>query len=151
MVFRNFSRPIGVRYITSRLSTYPAPERGEFRCSDELLNVLWEVGRYTLRLCMDDTYLDCPAYEQTHWVGDARNEALVNWVAYGDPRITAHCLLQAADSLKRSPVPESHVPSGWRNILTAWSLLWIRAIREHWQRTGERDFLECIYPDLRKT
>ena len=151
VVFRNFSRPIGVRYITSRLSTYPAPERGEFRCSDELLNMLWEVGRYTLRLCMDDTYLDCPAYEQTHWVGDARNEALVNWVAYGDPRITAHCLLQAADSLKRSPVPESHVPSGWRNILTAWSLLWIRAIREHWQWTEERDFLERIYPALRKT
>ncbi len=151
VIFRNLSSPVRVRYITSRLSTYPAPERGEFRCSDELLTRLWEVGRYTLRLCMDDTYLDCPAYEQTHWVGDARNEALVNWVAYGDPRITAHCLLQAADSLGRSPIPESHVPSGWEDILPTWSLLWVCAIREYWQWTGDRRFLERIYSSLKQT
>ncbi|RKY04102.1 alpha-L-rhamnosidase, partial [Candidatus Poribacteria bacterium] len=151
VVFRNLKEPVKVRYIAARLSTYPTPERGEFVCDDERLNRIWRVGAYTLRLCMDDTYLDCPAYEQTHWVGDARNEALINWAAFGDPRITAHCLLQTADSLKRSPLPESHVPSGWPNILTAWSLLWIRSIREYWQFTGDKGFIERIYPALRTT
>ncbi|HID07453.1 MAG TPA: hypothetical protein EYP10_09940, partial [Armatimonadetes bacterium] len=151
VVFRNMTAPVKVRYIIARLSTYPMPKRGAFRCSDERLNQIWEVGRRTLQMCMDDTYLDCPAYEQTHWVGDARNEALVNWVVTGDPRITAHCILQTADSLKRSPLPESHVPSGWQNILTAWSLLWIRSIREHWQFTGDGKFLRKIYPALQTT
>jgi len=151
VVLRNFSSPVRIRHITSRLSTYPTPERGEFYCDDDRLNRIWEIGAYTLRLCMDDTYLDCPAYEQTHWVGDARNEALINWAAFGDPRITAHCLLQTADSLRRSPLPESHVPSGWQDILTAWSLLWVISVREYWQFTGDRGFLERIYPAVKIT
>ncbi len=151
VVFRNFKRPVKVRHISARLSTYPMPERGKFECSDALLTKLWEVGRHTLRCSTDDTYLDCPAYEQTHWVGDARNEALVNWVVTGDPRITSHCLLQVADSLRRSPVPESHVPSGWHNILTAWALLWVISVREHWQFTGDKRFLRRIYPAVKAT
>ena len=151
VVFRNFERPLKVRYISARMSTYPVPERGFFSCSDALLTKLWEVGRHTLRCCMDDTYLDCPAYEQTHWVGDARVEALVNWVVTGDRRITSHCLLQVADSLRRSPLPESHVPSGRKEILTAWALLWVISVREHWQFTGDRRFLRRIYPAVRTT
>jgi hypothetical protein len=151
VVFRDLTSPIKIRYIAAKLSTYPTPERGEFYCDDDRLNRIWQIGAYTLRLCMDDTYLDCPAYEQTHWVGDARNEALINWAAFGDPRITAHCLLQTADSLHRSPLPESHVPSGWRDILTAWSLLWVMSVREYWIFTGDRGFLERIYPAVRTT
>ena len=67
----------------------------------------------------------------------ARNEALVDLIANGDPRLSAHCLTLAARSLDRSPLVESQVPSGWQNILPAWSFLWMRWAQEHFNLTGD--------------
>ncbi|MCD6509852.1 MAG: alpha-L-rhamnosidase N-terminal domain-containing protein [Thermoprotei archaeon] len=151
LTFRNFKKPVKIRGISCLISTHPVMARGRFSCSDYLLNEAWRVGAYTVRLCMDDTFMDCPAYEQTFWVGDARNEALVAYVAFGDYKLARRCWKLAADSLHRSPLPESQVPSGWRNILTTWSLLWILACEEYYMYTGDVRFLEEIYPAVAKT
>ena len=41
--------------------TYPVERTGSFRCSDEVLNELYDVGLLTTRLCMLDVYVDCPS------------------------------------------------------------------------------------------
>src|SRR5439155_9279749 len=82
--FRNFKRPIRVRFVRVIESTYPQAGGGSFACSDDKLNAIWNVGVHSVRCCSEDTYTDCPTYEQTFWVGDARNEALVDLIANGD-------------------------------------------------------------------
>ncbi|MBI2843523.1 MAG: family 78 glycoside hydrolase catalytic domain [Armatimonadetes bacterium] len=143
------SEPVRVRTIRCYLNTYPYAERGQFECNEALLNDAWEISRYTVRLCSEDTYVDCPAYEQTYWVGDARNESLYGYMAFGDYNLARRCLLLAGESLWRSPLVESQVPSGWQNILTAWSLLWVIACEEHYLFTGDPAFLEEVYPRIR--
>ena len=150
MTIRNISRPVRVRVVRTIMSTYPAVERGRFQSSDALLNEIWKVGRHTLLCCMEDTYTDCPTYEQTYWVGDGRNEALINTAAYGSWDLTARCVRLPAQSLYRSPLTESQVPSGWENILTAWSLLWVQMAWEHYLYTGDRETLEYVYPGMRQ-
>lgn len=144
------SQPVLLRRFCCYLNTYPYEHRGAFACSDPLLNTIYEMSRYTVRLCSEDTFVDCPAYEQTFWVGDARNEALFAYAAFGDYTLARRCLLLAAESLERSPLVESQVPSGWENILTAWSLLWAIACYEHYLFTGDREFLQTIYPAIRQ-
>lgn len=148
LTLRNFHRPVRLYTVRCLLNTYPFAQRGEFTCSDSRLNEIWKMGAWTTRLCSEDTFVDCPAYEQTFWVGDSRNEALVAQVAFGDSRLADRCLRLVAQSLARSPLPESQVPSGWRNVLPAWSLLWMLACHEHYQFTGDIDFLSAIYPAL---
>ncbi|MFA0771996.1 MAG: hypothetical protein REDVDVYQ_002529, partial [Candidatus Fervidibacter sp.] len=63
-------RPVRIKTLRCLLNTYPHTERGEFVCDDWKLNEIWRMCRYTLRLCSEDTFVDCPAYEQTFWVGD---------------------------------------------------------------------------------
>ncbi len=138
--FRNFRRPIRLRYIRVLESHYPALQAGSFECSDRMLTRIWEVGAQTVRCCSEDTYTDCPSYEQTHWVGDARNEALVDLVVNGDGRLSRHSWLQAAQSLERSPLVEALVPSGWQVVIPAWTFLWMRWAGEHFQLTGDRRF-----------
>ena len=138
LTFRNFKRPIRIRFVRVLMSTYPVARQGDFACSDPLLNRIWEVGAHSVRCCSEDTYTDCPTYEQTHWVGDARNEALVDLTVNGDARLSRHCWIQAGRSLDRSPLVESHVPSGWQNILPAWSFLWMRWAYEHYMLTGDK-------------
>ncbi len=134
---RNLRRPMKLRRCSVIFSTYPQRNTGSFYCSDPMLNRIWEVGAHTLRCCAEDTYTDCPTYEQTHWVGDARNEALIDWVINGDPRLWYRCLEQTAQSLEHSPITESEVPSGWNNILSVWSFLWMRSCREYLLWTGD--------------
>ena len=43
----------------------PVWPRGMFRCSDSRLNQIWDFSAYTLRMCSEDTFTDCPTYEQT--------------------------------------------------------------------------------------
>lgn len=139
LTLRNMTGPVRIRFVDVLFNSYPQARQGSFECSDQLLNRIWEVGAHTLRCSSEDTYTDCPTYEQTHWVGDARNEALIDWIVNGDGRLWHHCLLQAARSLERSPLVESHVPSSWQNVLPAWSFLWMRSVREYALFTGDVD------------
>ncbi len=143
---RNLTAPLKLRWIRMSLNTYPNVERGDFRCSDGVLTHLWKMGAYTTRLCSEDTYVDCPTYEQTFWVGDSRNAGAVNHYAFGDFALTRRCLLLVGESLKCFAVAGSQVPSAWDEPLITWSLLWVFACEEFWQITGDRAFLEEIYP-----
>ncbi|MHB9036210.1 MAG: alpha-L-rhamnosidase-related protein [Armatimonadota bacterium] len=140
---------VKLKSVRCSLSTYPYAERGKFNCSDELLNKAWEISRWTVRLCSEDTFVDCP-FEQAFWVGDARNEGLFSYMAFGDYRLARRSLLLAGESLQRSPLVESQVPSGWQNILTTWSMLWTIACEEYYRFSGDYAFLGEIYPAVKK-
>lgn len=141
LTLRNLKKPVRIRTFTTRMSTYPQANRGRFTCSDALLNRIWSVGARSVECCSEDTYTDCPTYEQTHWVGDARNESMVDLVVNGDDRLSRHCWIQVARSLDNGyPITQSQTPSGWANILPAWTFLWMRWAQEHYQSTGDKSF-----------
>ena len=130
--------------------TYPQLNRGVFFSSDYRLNKIWETGSNSLRLCSEDTYTDCPTIEQVFWIGDMRNEALVDWVLNGDSRLWLHSLKLAADSLEITPLISSHLPSGWVNILPNWAFLWQQSVYEYYFYTGDEDNLKALYPAVKK-
>jgi len=137
LIIRKFTDPVRIRGVKALFSTYPQSNRGNFTCSDTRLDKIWQAGALSMRCCSEDTYTDCPTYEQTHWVGDARNEALVDWTVNGNPKLWFRCIEQVGDSLDRSPITESQVPSGWQNILPAWTFLWMRSCKEYVQYSGD--------------
>ena len=148
VVIRGLGAPMRLRRVAGILSTYPAPLLGDFRSSDPLLDRIYEISRWTTRMCMEDTFVDCPTYEQTFWVGDARNAGAAALAAFGAEGLVRRCLHLAARSLERSPLVESQVPSAWENILTTWSFLWALACEEYYNYSGDPKFLEAIYPAL---
>ena len=144
------SEPLILHSIRCRLSTYPYEERGWFECSDDVINRAWDISCRTIRICSEDTFVDCPTYEQAFWVGDSRNESLFAYTAFGDYALARRCLLLAGESLRRSPMVESHVPSGWVNLLPAWSLLWNLACEEYYLFSGDVSLIEEVYPAVRE-
>jgi alpha-L-rhamnosidase len=132
-------------------SNYPVAEIGQFQCSDPLLNDIWQISKHTTRLCMEDTFVDCPAYEQTFWVGDARNEALVNYYLFGDEAIVKRCLRLVPGSKFQSPLFANQVPSGWNSVIPNWTFFWVIACLELFQYNGESEFAEEIWTDVKYT
>lgn len=149
LVFRNVTEPVKLHSVRTLLATYPDIRVGSFACSDPLLNKIWETGVWTLRMCSEDTFTDCPLYEQTYWVGDGRNEALVSYPVWGPTALTRRCAILPGQSLFRSPLTESQVPSGWQNIIPAWSFLWVQLADEYYLYSGDVDTLKAVYPDVK--
>jgi len=127
-----------------------ALEEARFECSDPLLNRIWEICARTARLCAEDSFVDCPTYEQTFWVGDARNEAHVLAVVFGDWSLARRCWLLAAESLRQGEFVASHVPSGWSMVIPAWSFLWAIGCWEYFNATDDREFLQEVAPALQR-
>jgi hypothetical protein len=150
LTFRNLSGPVHVRNVRALFVHHQVQHNGQFHSNDYLLNRIWDVGKHTLLCCMEDTFTDCPTYEQTCWVGDARNEALVCHAAFGQYDMTRRCSNLTAASLKRSDLTESQVPSAWENIIPVWSFLWAQMAWEHFYYSGEKATLKPLYAAVKK-
>lgn len=146
ITLRHQIRPVKIRKIQLVESTYPVDRVGGFDCSDARLTKIYDISAQTLKLCMEDTFTDCPLYEQTLWVGDARNEALYNFSIFGAQDIVERCIRLAAQSLDRYPIVGCQVPSSWDCLLPAWSFLWGISVWDYYEYSGEQDFLRETWP-----
>lgn len=143
--------PVKLHEIFIQQSTYPVAEIGRFACSDPLLDQIWEISRHTTRLCMEDTFVDCPAYEQVFWVGDSRNEALVNYYVFGTTDIVKRCLSLVPKSADITPLYADQVPSAWNSVIPNWTFFWITACREYIDHTLDQGFAREIWPAVHFT
>lgn len=151
LTVRGASRPIRLYGVQVLQSNYPMAETGSFRSSDSLLNEIWEISRHTTRLCMEDTFVDCPAYEQVFWVGDSRNEALVCYYLFGAEQLVERCLKLVPGSAALTPLYADQVPSGWNSVIPNWTFFWVTACLEYVRRTGNAEFAKDLWPKVKLT
>lgn len=143
---RRLSRPLRIGPVSLLLSTYPVEYRGQFECADPILNRIWEVGRWTVQLNMEDAYTDCPWRERGQWWGDARIQALVNYYAFGDLALIRHGLRTIAHSQDAEGWTRGIYPTDWSYaILPTFSLLWIISLLDYLRYSGDRALPgECL-------
>jgi len=150
LTIRNQKAPVEIQSVRIIESTAPVKAVGSFSCSDPALNRIWKMSERTLQLCMEDTFTDCPLYEQTLWIGDARNEALYAFTAYGNFDVSARSLELGAQSLEKFPMVGCQVPSSWDCLLPAWSFLWGMHVWEHYFHSGDKRLLKKLWPSVVK-
>jgi len=141
--------PVRIHRLGFIEETYAPKTSATFECSDSRLNRIFDVASRTLLLCMEDTVTDCPTYEQTFWLGDARNEALFACQTFGAYDLARHCARLAARSLVEQPLVASQCPSGWDVIIPSFSFLWAISVWDCFWETGDREFLRELYPALK--
>ncbi|WP_227793461.1 family 78 glycoside hydrolase catalytic domain [Paenibacillus guangzhouensis] len=151
LTVRGAQKPVKIFNVTMIQSNYPVAEVGRFACSDALLCDIWEISRHTTKLCMEDTFVDCPAYEQTFWVGDSRNEALVSNYLFGVHEIVKRCLRLVPRSKGQTPLYADQVPSGWVSVIPNWTFFWATACAEYYDQTGDEAFASEMYETIRFT
>lgn len=150
VTLRNLVAPANLQSLQIIESTAKVQPQLRFYCSDQHLNSIWDICERTLKMCMEDVFTDCPLYEQTLWIGDARNEALYAFNVYGNYSISQRSLELGAQSLEQFPIVGCQVPSAWDCILPAWSFLWGIQAWEHYFYTGDKDFLIKLWPAIQK-
>lgn len=149
LTFRNLDgSPVRLHDLKVIESHFPVTAVGQFRCSDARLNDIWEMSRRTVIACMEDTYVDCPAFEQVFWVGDSYSSSRFAASLFGAEALTERCLRLVPGSAPQSPLLGSNVPSGWDSVIPNFTFFWIQACNEYWFRTDNAQFAREIWPHV---
>ncbi|MDO5423206.1 MAG: hypothetical protein Q4F41_05725 [Eubacteriales bacterium] len=140
-----------IRDFHLRHSTYAVSKKGEFACDDFLLNRIWEMCVHTHELCMEDSFTDCPTYEQAFWIGDAQLTALINAYVYGDYELIRHNLRLAVTAGENTKLLNALTPTDWNTSIPMWMMNWVISIAQYVELTGDEEIVKELYPAVRET
>jgi hypothetical protein len=122
-------------------SAYPFEKVGVFESDDERLSTIFTIGWRTARLCAQETYFDCPYYEQLQYIGDTRIQCLISLYMTGDDRL----MKKAIQEFDRSRIPDgltqSRYPSSILQIIPPFSLYWVKMIHDYYIYASDHDFV----------
>ncbi len=108
--------------------------KGAFRCNDERLNRIWDVGAYTVHLCMQDMLWDGIKRDRLVWIGDMHPETMVVNTVFGECDVVPKSLDYVRDD---TPLPR------WMNGISSYSIWWVRIQRCWYLYHGNRAYLEA--------
>lgn len=134
---------------------YGARDAGAFSSSDEKLADIYKISLDTADVCMLDSYVDCPGYEQNIWVGDAAVTGKINMVSFGAREFDARYLDTVSHSMARglrtyyrganplyvndTYLPCACFPTYPDGGIPIWSFSWVNHACEHIMHFGAGD------------
>jgi hypothetical protein len=154
---------VGFRYVSARATggpargvrlsaverLYPREPGATFRCSDPVLNDIWDAGLRTLDLCATDAYLDCPGREQRAWLSDSYLHTLLTLITNPDTRLVARMLRLHAQGARADGFlpPVGAGDYGMRAMtLPDSSLLWVLALARAFEYTADLPLVTELLP-----
>ena len=115
--------------------------KGSFRCNDERLNKIWDVGAYTVYLNMQEYLWDGIKRDRLVWLGDMHPEVMSVSTVFGYDDVVPRSLDLIRDV---TPVPQ------WMNGISSYSLWWIIIHRDWYYYQGDKAYLQEQKPYLTK-
>ena len=143
--------PLVINDFFSIFTAYPLEEKASFTCDNPLFNDIWNVGWRTQRLCANETFFDCPYYEQLQYIGDARIQALVSTYVSGDSRLTKNAISALHDSQLPIGITQSRYPSNQTQIIPTFSLVWVTMVYDYWMLNSDSVFIKSMIPGMQET
>jgi hypothetical protein len=123
--------------LTVRSALYPVKAEGRFRCSDKVLESIWECCAWTQRICSLDAFVDTPWREQAQWWGDSRVQAWNTFQLSGDTLLFRRGIRCLASQTAPSGLTYGLAPTNAHHcILPDFSLFWLLTLWDYYWQTG---------------
>lgn len=120
----------------------PVPELNEYRSK------IYDICVNTLRLCMHEHYEDCPWREQALYCMDSRNQMLCGYYAFGEYKFPRSCLELISKDDRKDALLSICYPINRDLCIPSFSIHYITECMEYLQYSGDKPFIEEIYPKL---
>jgi len=135
------TKDAGVNYAgVSMLYEYkPEVRKGSFRCNDEEVNRMWEVGAYTMQLTTREFFIDGIKRDRWTWSGDAIQSYLMNYYLFFD----AETVRKTIWLLRGKDPVTSHT-----NTIMDYTFYWFLSIYDYYKFTGDTHFIQQVYPRM---
>jgi alpha-L-rhamnosidase len=117
----------------------PVTDRGSFKSSDQELNKIYDVAKYTFHLNTREFFIDGIKRDRWVWSGDAYQSYLMNYYSFFDAETVKRTLWAQRG---KDPVT-AHI-----NTIMDYSFYWFLGIYDYYQFTGDKKFVQDIYPRM---
>ena len=129
---------------------YPLEPVTEVETSDPALKDIWDMSLRTLRLCMHETYEDCPFYEQLQYIQDSRAQMLFTYSVAADDRLARKCMDDFRRSQRYDGLLNGSYPNYGSNVIPGFSVFYILMLYDHMMYFGDKELLEDHFPALER-
>ena len=113
---------------------------GSFRCNDEELNRIWEVGAYTMDLTTREFFMDGIKRDRWTWSGDAIQSYLMNYYL----RFDLDCVKRTIRQLRGKDPVTAHV-----NTIMDYTFYWFKSVLDYYLYSGDEAFVQEMYPRMK--
>ena len=120
-------------------SSHDLSRSGSFRCSDNLLNDIWQIGAYTMDLTTREFFMDGIKRDRWTWSGDAIQSYLMNYYL----RFDTECVKRTIRQLRGKDPVTAHV-----NTIMDYTFYWFKSILDYYEYTGDAAFVREMWPRM---
>lgn len=117
----------------------PEVQRGSFKCNDEEVNQMWNVGAYTMQLTTRECFIDGIKRDRWTWSGDAYQSYLMNYYLSFDAQTVKNTIW----ALRGKDPVTSH-----SNTILDYTFFWFLGIYDYYMFTGDQHFISQVYPRM---
>jgi len=144
------AEPLVLNDIYGTYTGYPFQLASKFSAPEmPILDSILTVGWRTARLCAQETYTDCPYYEQLQYFGDTRIQALVSLYNTQDDRLVRNAINDGRQSIVADGITMSRYPTNLHQFIPSFSIWWIATIHDFWMLRGDDAFVAKQLPYIR--
>lgn len=129
---------------------YPVDFEGDFVCSDEIYNKMYETSINTMLCCTHETFYDCPYFEQQQYVMDSAIEIAVLARLTSDMRMAKKCIEEFAASQQDTGHILANYPSTYKQVIPGFSLFWIFMLSDYLDWSKDVGFVQKFIGNVEK-
>ena len=127
---------------------YPLEVKTWVKTSDDSMQKIWNISERSLKRCMQETYMDCPFYEQLQYAMDTRSEILYTYMVSADDRLAR----KSFDDFRRSRRCDGLInccyPSYNNNVIPGFSIYYILMLYDHMMYFGDKALIRSYLPTI---
>ncbi len=154
LIFHNITAPVTLKRVCFNEHRYDFGNAGSFRCSDTMLNAIWDACAETLKVCTTDIFTDCPWRERSFWVNDLVVENRTSLAAFGASALHKRAFKLAFSQQREDgwvpgvcPAPREKEPK-W--VLPATNLFLFLMLDDYYMASGDWQTAAEYLPNLEK-
>ena len=151
LVVETATEPLSIENLTLCETRYPLEMESAFTASDTSLEKVLPIFVRGLQVCANETYFDCPYYEEMMYSADTRLEVLVTYIMSRDDRLPRKALTLFDASRTPSGLTQSRYPCRVMQIIASWTLWWVAMVRDYAFWRDDCPFVESLMPGVRAT
>ena len=146
LTVRTGACPLAVCSLDYEETGYPLDAGTRVETSDPSMKAIWDISLRSLRRCMQETYTDCPFYEQLQYTMDTRSQILYTYAVSADDRLARN----AIDDFSRGQHPKGLLNSCYPNVnshvIPGFSVYYILMVHDHMMYFGDRGLVRQYMP-----
>ena len=143
--------PVTVQSLSYEETGYPLEVKTHVETSDPTFAAIWDISLRSLRCCMQETYVDCPFYEQMQYAMDTRSQILYTYAVSADDRLARNAIDDFARSQRLDGLLNCSYPNVNEHVIPGFSIYYILMVYDHMMYFGDVGLVKRYLPVIDRT